>query len=73
MWHVTCGPTFSQSGGAREDRNRLFKKHFLPCKRWGLRKTGSTNGLFYMTTRVQGSVHLETVQNSHKNQIFEVA
>ena len=32
MWHVTCGPTFSQSQPVKQEHHRWFKKHLLHAK-----------------------------------------
>jgi hypothetical protein len=60
--HDTCGPTSSQSWSCI----RLFKKHFILWKSWGMTKMGIRNGCPYVTTRGHGEFRH---RNSLRNEI----
>ena len=60
---ILCGPTFSQLWSVRQD-NKLFKKRFIPCTRWGMTEMSNTNGWPYLTTNDHGNfLHVHSVRN----------
>ena len=58
-WHITCGPTFSQSWGVKPHHNvNLLKKHIIPCQRWGMIKMDSTYEYLVIPLKFQKKLNM---------------